>query len=403
MLMIKLVQMKTRSTTPVSVPLHKRAMLVAASVLMIASTPLAFSHPAKADKYDAQIAALQRDINQYNSQAAKLGKQRESYENKLAQINNEKAEIQARIDLTVAKINKLKKQIEENEAKIAANKDALGETIADLYVDGTVSPLEMLASSSNIGDYLDKQTYQQSIRDTLKSTIDEINKLKKKLEKQKKSVERVLGEQKLARNALAKKEAEQAQLIQETRGKEAAFEKLSKKARSQKAEVQRQQQAAIEAALARAGGSATFLSGDPNKGGYPWQSGCWVDGNAFSHGGPNGNGTDPLGYGCRQCVSYTAWKVGQRTGNFPRYWGNANQWPSSASVSGYRTGSSPRANSVGVISAGSYGHVVWVHSVNGDGTINISQYNYYNAGGPGWGNYSEMRVPAYTYDTYIYF
>ena len=53
--------------------------------------------------------------------------------------------------------------------------------------------------------------------------------------------------------------------------------------------------------------------------------------------------------------------------------------------------------------AGQYGHVVWVEAVNGDGTVDISQYNYYNAGGPGWGNYSRMRVSQYTYDYYIYF
>ena len=152
-----------------------------------------------------------------------------------------------------------------------------------------------------------------------------------------------------------------------------------------------------------AGGLVNILPGDPNKGGYPWETGCFVDAFAWSHGGVNGDGADPLGYGCRQCVSYAAWRVGQHTGKFPYFWGNANQWPSSASAAGIQTGSTPRENSVGVISAGQYGHVVWVESVNGDGTIDVSQYNYYNAGGSGWGHYSKMRVNAATYDTYIYF
>ena len=56
-----------------------------------------------------------------------------------------------------------------------------------------------------------------------------------------------------------------------------------------------------------------------------------------------------------------------------------------------------------MISAGAYGHIVWVEAVEGDYVV-ISQYNYLNAGGPGWGHYSKMRgVPASTYDTYIYF
>ena len=89
------------------------------------------------------------------------------------------------------------------------------------------------------------------------------------------------------------------------------------------------------------------------------------------------------------------------------YWGgrgNANQWPGNARAAGIGTGTTPRAGSVGVIMAGQYGHTVWVESVNSDGTINISQYNYFNAGGSGWGHYSEMyNVSPRAYDVYIYF
>ena len=91
------------------------------------------------------------------------------------------------------------------------------------------------------------------------------------------------------------------------------------------------------------------------------------------------------------------------------YWGNAVQWPASAQAAGYQTGSTPRPNSVGVIMYDAnhnllqYGHVVWIEAVNDDGTVDVSQYNYFDAGGPGWGNYSKMRVSASTYDTYIYF
>ena len=267
----------------------------------------------------------------------------------------------------------------------------------------------MLASSNTISEYVDKQEYRAVVREQLTTTIDEIRQLKQKLIQQKKDVEKVLAEQRQAQNALAEKEAQRQNILAQTRGQEAAYKQLTATREQQKAQVQREQQAAIEAAIAaalqRSGGSSTInvLPGDPNKGGYPWEAGCWVDANAWSHGGPGGDGTDPLGYGCRQCVSYTAWRVGKQTGDFPRYWGNANMWPDNAREVGYATGRTPRVNSVGVISAGQYGHVVWIEAVNGDGTVDISQYNYYNAGGSGWGHYSKMRVPASTYDTYIYF
>lgn len=371
--------------------------------MLALTTTLQVAKNVRADDFDQRIAEVQRQIDDYQAQAGKLAAQADSLQKELNSLTAQKNVIQGQIDLKQAEHDKLVAQIADNEKKIAENQDALGKTIADLYVSSDISPLEMLASSRSISDYVDKEAYQNSIRDSLTDTIASIKKLKKQLEAQKKDVDRVLAEQKFARDELAAKESQQAQLVAQTRGQEAAYQRLVGERESQKLTLQKQQQAAIEAALRRAGGPINILPGDPNKGGYPWEAGCWVDANAYSHGGADGMGGDPLGYGCRQCVSYTAWKVGQRTGSFPRYWGNANQWPASARATGYQTGSTPRANSVGVISAGAYGHVVWVEAVNGDGTVDVSQYNYYNAGGPGWGNYSKMRVSAATYDTYIYF
>lgn len=397
--------MKQRSTTPVSKTKNaaKKLTLITAALLFAVATPLQVANIVRADDYDQKIAQIQAQIDEFQSQASRLNGQADSLQKEVDALTAQKNVIQGQVNLKQAEHDKLVQQIADNEKKIKDNQAALGSTIADLYVASGVTPLEMLASSKSISEYVDKETYQKTVRDTLTQTINSIKRLKKQLETQKKDVERVLAEQKFARDALAAKEAQQAQLVAQTRGQEAAYKQLVGQREGQKLELQRQQQAAIEAAARRAGGSISVLPGDPNKGGYPWEAGCWVDANAWSHGGAGGDGTDPLGYGCRQCVSYTAWKVGQRTGNFPRYWGNANMWPSSARAAGYSTGSTPRVNSVGVISAGAYGHVVWIEAVNGDGTVDVSQYNYYNAGGPGWGNYSKMRVSAATYDTYIYF
>ena len=397
--------MKRLSTTPAQNIKNttKKITIAAVAVLLAVTSTAQVAQVVRADDYDARIAAVQSQIEQYQAQAGKLAGQADSLQKEVDGLNAQKNIIQAQVDLKQAEYDKLVAEIAANEKKIENNQDALGTTIADLYVSSDVSPLEMLASSKSISDYVDKESYRNSVKDSLTRTINSIRQLKKQLETQKKDVERVLAEQKFARDELAAKEAQQAQLLSQTRGQEAAYRGLVAERESQKLELQKQQQVAIEAAARRAGGTINILPGDPNKGGYPWEAGCWVDANAWSHGGADGNGSDPLGYGCRQCVSYTAYKVGAYTGKYPRYWGNANQWPGSARASGYATGSTPRANSVGVISAGAYGHVVWVEAVNGDGTVDVSQYNYYNAGGPGWGNYSKMRVSAATYDTYIYF
>ncbi|OGL31998.1 hypothetical protein A3E76_01870 [Candidatus Saccharibacteria bacterium RIFCSPHIGHO2_12_FULL_44_22] len=403
--------MKRRSTTPVfkNKKAAKKITLITTAVLFAILTPIQVARVVNADPYDDRINAIQQEIDQYSARAGALKDQADSLQKEVNAITIQKDTIQAQINLKQAEFDKITAEIKANELKIVENQDALGSTIADMYVDNKISPLEMLASSQNIGEYVDKQSYRSSVRDQLKTTIDDIRQLKQQLETQKKDIERILAEEQLARNALADKEAQQQSLVNQTRGQEAAYQQLTNTREQDKLKVQQAQQAAIEAAMraaaSRNGGSSVvnILPGDPNKGGYPWEAGCYVDANAWSHGGSGGDGTDPLGYGCRQCVSYTAYKAGAKTGNYPRYWGNANMWPNSARKAGIATGSTPRVGSVGVISAGAYGHVVWVEAVNGDGTVDISQYNYFNAGGSGWGHYSKMRVSASTYDTYIYF
>ncbi len=391
--------MKLSTTTPASIS-SKRLFIIAISIVVMAlAVPIQLASKAQADDYDARIRALEQDIGRYDAEAKRLAGEADTLQREVSRLNNEKATIQAQVDISQAKVNQLNADIKANEEKIATNKDALGSIVADLYVNDQVTPIEMLASSKGIGDFINKQEYRSITRDQLTSTIADIKKIKAELETQKKDVEKVLKDQEGQRNLLASKEAEQQNLLNSTRGDEANYRSLSAKSNAQKDQLQREQQAAIEAALAAAGGGGggSAVAGDPNKGGYPANL-------------ANSNYYNPVvdlwGMYSRQCVSYTAWKVYQKNGYMP-YWGgrgNANQWPANARAAGITTSTVPRAGSVGVISAGQYGHTVWVESVNANGTINISQYNYFNAGGSGWGHYSEMyNLSPASYDTYIYF
>lgn len=338
-----------------------KAVIVLAVILLAVATPIQMGSIAKADQYDEQIAALQAEVDQYQAVARSLAGQADTYQRELNRLSNEKAQIQAQIDLSQAKYDKLVSEIKETEIKIAANKQALGETIANLYVDQGISPLEMLASSKNIGDFVDKQSYREAIRDKLGRTIDEIKSLKKKLESDKKDVEAVLADQKNQREALAAKEAEQAYLVAQTRGEEAAYQNM---AASKNKDIQSLRAAQI-AANSRFWGSAG--SGPACGGGYPGQW-CNI---------PMDTAVDDWGMYNRECVSYTAFKVAASGRHMP-YWGgvgNANQWDDNARAAGIPVDGSPRAGDVAVSNAGYYGHVMYVESVNGNGTINISQYN----------------------------
>lgn len=91
---------------------------------------------------------------------------------------------------------------------------------------------------------------------------------------------------------------------------------------------------------------------------------------------------DDYGMFQRQCVSYTAWKVASSGRNMPQWGGkgHALQWDDNALSEGIAVDEVPRAGDVAVSNAGEYGHVMYVESVNEDGSINVSQYNAQNDG-----------------------
>jgi surface antigen/peptidoglycan hydrolase CwlO-like protein len=379
-----------------------RVKILVIAALVAVSVPVALlTKPASADKYDDQIAALQREIDRYQSAASKYDAKADTLQHALDAIKSDIGQLRTKMKLNQVEHDKLVDQIAKTEKEIKDNRDALGDVIADLGLENEISPLEMLASSKNISDYVDKQAYQQTIQDNLNATIKRINDLKEQLTKKKSNLETVLANQKRDESALAQKQNQQQSLVNQTRGQENAYLALRNKSKSQQRALMEAQAAAIAAASGGVGG-IRFVGG--GSGGYPWNSSnCYVDQNAMSYGGADGGGGDGWGYGCRQCASYAAWKVGQYTGVIPTNLGNANQWPSS--LANRPQGYTARPHSVGVIMSGAYGHVVWVESgPDSSGYITVSQYNANYTGNPNnWGNFTRVRVPQSTYSVFIYF
>ena len=77
-------------------------------------------------------------------------------------------------------------------------------------------------------------------------------------------------------------------------------------------------------------------------------------------------------YGAGQCTQW-AWYKRQ---DLPNQLGNANAWARSAAALGYRVDNVPSAGAVIQTSAGWYGHVGYVESVNPDGSIVVTEMNY---------------------------
>lgn len=374
-------QSKTKRLPHLGLMLAVLAFVVASGVQLIEPTA------ASARDYDAEIKALQNQINDYNQRASDLNAQANTLQGKIAELQNQQASIQAQIDLGNAERARLNQQIKESEAKIKSQAKALSENLKDQYYSSQTSSLDVLMNSNSVSDYVDRQTRQSAISDGISKSVDQIQETKAQLQKQKKQVEVVIKQQNAQKRDLAASQAEQQQLLDETQGQEAKFQELTAQTNAQIEQLKKEQAEEIARRLA-----ANFKAGTGPAcgGGYP----------AFLCNYAKDAKVDPWGMYSRECVSYAAFKVASTYG-WPSYWtrggNNAKNWLSKAKNYGIPTGSTPRAGSVAVMTSGYYGHVAWVEEVNGN-RITISQYN-----ADMQGTYSRVTTSASSFDGYIYF
>src|SRR5688500_15504994 len=137
-------------------PQHFIATLVVIFALAIFPVTQAY-----ADIYDDQIRALEGEISQFQNEAGRLRAQADTLQNQVNALQAERSQLQAQISLNENELQRLNQQIAETETKIINQQGLLGSTLVDLYIDESVTPLEALASSKSISDFIDKQEYRE--------------------------------------------------------------------------------------------------------------------------------------------------------------------------------------------------------------------------------------------------
>jgi len=327
---------------------------------------------AHADRFEDQINQLRSDTANKQSQSNQLQAEADSLENTIAGLRSQIASLEAQIRENEAKANELQRQITETEAQIVQQKKLLGQNIKAMYLEDDISTFEMLASSEDLSDFVDKEQYRLSVKDKIKSSLDKISALKESLSQKKTELDKNISDQRGMQSQLDTQRAEQNRLLALNEHQRSSLDSQIRTNSGQIAKL-RAEQAAENARLFGRG-----VHNIPDTTGYPWA------GVPF----PN-TMSDPWGMYKRQCVSYTAWKV-WKSGRHMPYWGgrgNANEWDDNARAAGIPIDGKPRVGDVAVSNAGYYGHVMYVEHVYGDGTIYVSQYN-----GANDGRYSEARV-----------
>jgi peptidoglycan hydrolase CwlO-like protein len=209
--------MKNKSSIRVSALI---AAFTISSVLVLG----VFLNGVRADQFDAQIQAL-RDQNA-SSQAAsnQLQVQASSYQDAINKLQAQISSLQTAITDNQRRVEELKAQIAQAQAELEHQKVVLGQNIKAMYLEGEISTLEILASSNDISEFVNKEEYRSSVQDKVKTTMDKINSLKQQLQTQQQQLEGVIKDLQTQATALSANQAQQNQLLAYTEGQKATYD-----------------------------------------------------------------------------------------------------------------------------------------------------------------------------------
>ena len=357
--------------------LKKAGAFLALSSLIVAS----ISGPiTRADSFDDQINSLKVQNSQSQSVLNDLASQAASYQDAINQLQAQIDAIQAQINDNQARQATLQQQIQQDQEQIAHEKQVLGEDLKTMYVDGQMTTIEELATSNNLSDYVDKQTYREAVQSKIQDTLKQIAALQAEQQKEEEQVKELLTAEHTQQDEVAQAQAQQQQLLSYNQSQQDAYS-AQLQANNSRISQLRAQQAAYYAAYSRSN-SGLYTYGSSGNGGYP-------DGWAYA---PQDSLVDSWGMYNRECVSYAAWKEASQGKYVPYGLGNAADWGWRAAAYGIPVSSVPAVGTIAQWDSSDglspLGHVAYVEAVNGDGSIEVSQYNWIP------GSFNRMHVPA---------
>ncbi|MBV9708763.1 MAG: CHAP domain-containing protein [Chloroflexi bacterium] len=117
--------------------------------------------------------------------------------------------------------------------------------------------------------------------------------------------------------------------------------------------------------------------------------------------GPDSPGSTLSRFFYGQCTYWANYRYHQLTGHWVAWLGNADEWVYGAQSYGWTVSTSPKAGSIivlmpGVQGAGPYGHVAIVESVNANGSVTTSNFNWQ-------GNWAVETLVQFTPGPGVYF
>lgn len=293
--------------------------------------------------------------NSSEARAREAAANAQTLEGEVERLNSEIAALEDEIAMNQAIATDLSAQIVINENKLSLQQSALAKLLVDLHFESEPDAISLLASSNSLGDLAERQTRQSNAQAQITASTETVKQLKDELAQQKASVDALIASAELNRAEISNRRNEQQALIAKYENDSEAYERDAAAAR----ETMQQE---IAAEIARYNSSGVAGEGFNS---YPWADRCPQDNVGYIVVG---------GYVC-QCTSYAGWKAQEFWGIYISGWGDAKNWGNTASRLGYVVDNNPAPHTIAYSTSGVYGHVMWVESINANGTINLTEYN----------------------------
>lgn len=311
---------------------------------------------------DTECENAKANMQQNQSEAYEYTKKAESVSEVVNQLGAEINTLNAQIAANEAKITELNAEIDANEKKLAEIQAALAEMLINMHFNEDSQPITILAGSKTISDYAEKQAREDVAKQEIAAASERVKEIKEKLNAQKDDAEKALATVTDSKKLVAAKRADQQTLM-------AQYEKSADDASALASYWEEQVKALAWVPPSNSTGNGTRSWSANNT--YPYRYNCPQDNVRYS----------AYGGAVCQCTSYASYKALEK-------WGISNTWGGNAynyvNASGYyvpKTGirtyvdRTPAANTIAVQTGGLYGHVMWVESVNADGSVNVTEYN----------------------------
>ncbi len=327
--------------------------VITESLLFTESKPARATYPAGCVTQACRDAADRAAASE--TAAAEAAASAQTLEGEVARLNSEITALEDEIAMNQAIANDLSEQIEVNTSKLTLQRTALARLLVDLHFEEDPDAILLLASSNSLSDLAEKQTRQTTAKTQIAASAESIKNLKNELESQKSSVDALIASAETNRAEISARRNQQQELIARYENDSAAYERDAAAAR----ETMQQE---IAAEIARYNTSGVVGEGYNS---YPWADRCPQDNVEYIVVG---------GYVC-QCTSYAGWKAQEYYGIYISSWGDAKSWGYNAERQGYVVNDIPAPHTIAYSTSGIYGHVMWVESVNSNGTINLTEYN----------------------------